>query len=185
VAELAVDVRRFSREEYERLAAEGFFRPEERLELIEGTIYGMSPQSSRHAAVLAAVQQALQTLLPPDTHLRLQAPLALGDLSEPEPDVAVVPGSWRDYLNAHPTTAALVIEVADSSLRHDRERKGRLYARSGIQEFWIVNLAAGRLEVFRDPDGEQFRGRLLLGKGETVTPLCAPGAGIAISDLLP
>src|SRR5438876_83878 len=73
-------------------------------------------------------------------HARLHAPIALDEDSEPEPDVAIVAGKALDYLDGHPSSAALVVEVADSSLRLDRRLKSGLYARAGLAEYWIVNL---------------------------------------------
>ncbi len=92
------------------------------------------------------VAQAFSRL---DYTVRNQMPLALDENSEPEPDVAVVPGKARDYTQAHPTTAVLVVEVADATLRLDRKTKQAVYARNGIAEYWIVNLKDNSLEVYR------------------------------------
>jgi Uma2 family endonuclease len=97
---------------------------------------------------------ALRSAFGAGWHARLQAPLALDDDSEPEPDVAVVAGEYRDYVSGHPSTAALVVEVADSSLGLDRRLKVGLYARAGLPEYWIVNLVEGVLEVHRGPRSE-------------------------------
>ena len=83
--------------------------------------------------------------------IRIQLPLDLGQTSEPEPDCTIVLAASRQNLAGHPTSAVLVIEVADSSLAYDRGRKGSLYARAGIQDYWIINLVDDRLEVYRDP----------------------------------
>jgi Uma2 family endonuclease len=112
-------------------------------------------------------------------------PLALDDTSEPEPDVAVVPGKARDYTFAHPTTAALVVEVADTSLALDRKTKQAVYARNGIPEYWVVNLQDHCLEVYRGPQGDQYQFRTVLRHGETVAPLANPDRAIAVADLLP
>jgi Uma2 family endonuclease len=84
-------------------------------------------------------------------HLRIQLPLVLGEYDEPFPDIAVVSGSPRDYLSLHPTTALLVVEVSEASLKTDREVKGSLYAKAGIPEYWIVNLKERVVEVYREP----------------------------------
>ena len=124
--------------------------------------------------------------------LELLAPLALDDASEPEPDVAVVSGEPAAYRAAHPGTAALVVEVADSSLRLDRRLKAALYARNRLQEYWIVNLADATLEVARDPRPtpeapESWRYAVVevLRASARVSPLGAPGSVVAVSDLLP
>ena len=119
-------------------------------------------------------------------------PLALGEHSEPEPDIAVVAGEPEDYLAAHPATAALVVEVADSSLRLDRRFKAALYAQAGLREYWIVNLVDHTLEVHRDPqpvsdapDLWMYRSVQVLRPPATVTPQAAPDARIPIAQLLP
>ncbi|HKV08836.1 MAG TPA: Uma2 family endonuclease [Thermoanaerobaculia bacterium] len=179
------DTHRWTREEYERKAEEGFFPPDARVELIEGIVYDMAPQSSFHSAGIGALTQALRTAFPEGHEFRIQMPLALGEYSEPEPDLAVVPGSFIDYIYAHPTTALLVCEVADSSLLHDRRRKVPLYARCGIPEVWLHNLKEKTLEVYRDPVAGQYRSKTVLRKGETVSPLTRPDIQIAIADLFP
>lgn len=185
MATRAVDVRRWTREEYEQLAAAGFFQPGERVELVEGVIYEMSPQNGRHAAGILLVHDALRSAFPQGHQIRIQLPLLLGSDSEPEPDVAVVPGGPRDYIPSHPTTAVLIVEVSDSSSFHDRERKGGVYARAGIPEYWLLDVVAERLEVYRNPGAGIYQTRHHLKTGDTVTPLANPGASIAVADLLP
>jgi len=125
--------KRWRRSEYERLVDLGIFVGE-RLELLDGVLVVREPQGSSHAAIVTQIGQVLSAAFGPGRHPRLQAPLALGEHSEPEPDVAIVTGRARDYIAAHPTTALLVIEVADSSLRLDRRFKAEVYARAGLQE---------------------------------------------------
>ena len=181
----AIQIRRWTQDEYEKMIASGIFDPEDRLELIDGDIFEMTPQSSRHAGTVGLVAGALDFAFPPGYNVRVQSPLALGDDSEPEPDIAVVSGSPRDYLDAHPTTAVLVVEVADTSLAHDQHRKTGLYAANGIPEYWILNLVDNRLEVYRDPAEAVFRSRVVLGKGDAVSPLARPEISIPVSELLP
>ncbi|HZP39321.1 MAG TPA: Uma2 family endonuclease [Methylomirabilota bacterium] len=143
--------RRFSRLEYDRLIEAGFFRPDDRVELLGGQLVVAEPQGSHHYAALRAAHEALRALFGPGWEIRGQGPLALDDESEPEPDVAVVPGSFRDYREAHPSRPVLVIEIAESSLALDRHHKGSLYARAGLADYWIANPAERTLEVYRDP----------------------------------
>jgi len=184
MAVAAVDVHRWTREEYERMAAEGYFAPDSRVELIEGVVYDMSPQNSAHTSGLHRGLRLLNAVFA-DAYIRVQSPLALGEASEPEPDLAVVPGRLEDYEGAHPTTARLVVEVADSSLAHDRLRKIPVYARHGIPEAWLLDLKARRLEVHRDPLDGVYRTRRVLRAGAAVSPLARPEARIAVADLLP
>jgi len=183
----AVEAHHWSREEYEQLAASGLFPPERRMELIDGVIYDMAAQNSLHATGYRLVQEALRPAFPPESgfDVRGQLPLDLGDDSAPEPDLAVVRGSIRDFRDHHPTTAVLVVEVADSSLLHDRKRKVSLYARAGIQEYWILNLIRSTLEVYRDPSEATYRSRTFLRAGDKVTPLARPELSLAVGELLP
>jgi Uma2 family endonuclease len=180
-----VDIRRLSREDYDRLVERGFFHPEERLELVDGVIFGMTPQSSRHATAVRLVQLALQNVYGDGFDVRSQVPLALGDDSEPEPDVAVVRGHPNDYAAAHPTTALLIVEVADRSIHHDRRRKAALYARSGVPEYWLLDLVKGCLEVHREPRDGAYRSRAVLREGDTVSPWTHPAATLPVASLLP
>ena len=109
----------------------------------------------------------------------------MDDYSEPEPDVAVVTGAARDYRDAHPTTALLIVEVADSSLDFDRGRKLALYARNGIEDYWILDVQAESLEVHREPRGDHYRQRQVLGTGDRIAPLHAANTPISVADLLP
>lgn len=185
MATATIDTRRWTREEYERLVEQGFFHPEERLELVDGVIFEMTPQSSYHATGVRLTERILHPLYEHGFDIRSQMPLALGLDSEPEPDIAVVVGEPRDYLTSHPNTAVLVVEVADSSLLHDRKRKTRLYARAGIPEYWIDNLVERCLEVYRDPKDGVYTSRTILRAGDKVSPLSCPEASIPVAGLFP
>ena len=118
--------------------------------------------------------------------------MSLDEESEPEPDVAVVPGRPGDYRDSHPTRPALLVEVAESSLELDRAGKGSLYARAGVAEYWIVNLVEGVVEVYRDPEpdasavfGFRYRSVTRLVPSASLVPLALGSAPIAVADLLP
>jgi Uma2 family endonuclease len=188
----AVEMGRWSREQFEKMIETGIFSPGTRAELIDGEIYGMTPQKRKHAAAIRAAEEALRAAFHAGFDVQVQLPLALDAASEPEPDLSVVSGSWRDYRDAHPSSAVLVVEVADTSLEYDRDRKGSLYARAGIADYWIVNLPAGRIEVNRDPVpsdkalyGWSYRTVAYSGPGQRLAPLAAPECAIAVDDLLP
>jgi Uma2 family endonuclease len=124
--------------------------------------------------------------------VRAQLPVALDDESEPEPDVSVVPGDPRDYRDAHPARPVLIVEVALSRLRFDREHKGSLYARARVADYWIVNIPDRRLEVYREPApdgaarfGWRYGHAAALGPDERVAPLALPGAAVTVAELLP
>lgn len=179
------EIHRWTREEYDRIIESGVLGPERRVELVEGIIYDMTPQNSRHAAVIGRLNKVLAALYAEDCSVRVQTPLALGDDSLPEPDFAVVPGDDFDYLDAHPTTAQLVIEVADSSVYRGRELKASLYARSGIQEYWIVNLGEKTLEVFREPSQDGYLSKAVLRPSDSLSPLSRPQVSLAVRRFLP
>jgi len=176
---------RWTRKRYEACIAAGIFRPNDRVQLIEGELIEMAPQRSPHYAAIAAAEERLRRIFPSGVALRIQAPLALGDDSEPEPDIAVVQGHWRDFIDKHPFTALFVVEVADSTLEFDRKRKGPLYARYGIPEYWIVNLVDRQVEVFRDPDGSEFRSAQTYRAGDTIPPSTSCPIAVQAADLIP
>lgn len=188
----AVQVRRWTRQEYDAVVRAGIFPPGDRVELIDGEVLAMTPQGSVHATAVRLVEEALRVAFGAGHDIRVQMPLALDTMSEPEPDVVVVVGSPRDYRDAHPTSALLVVEVADTTLDYDRRQKGSLYARAGVAEYWIVNLIDRRLEVHREPTplsgmpfGSGYRTVLHHTSEAHLSPLAAPNAQVAVADLLP
>lgn len=131
---VSTKMRRWTRVEYEQIVDTGFFRPDEPVELIGGHLIVSEPQGSPHAAAVGLTCEALRATFGRGWIVREEKPVALDDDSEPQPDLAVVPGTHRDYAAAHPGRAVLVVEVAESSLVWDREVKGSLYARAGIED---------------------------------------------------
>jgi Uma2 family endonuclease len=185
-----VETRRFTRFEYDRLIEQGFFDEDERIELLDGQLVVREPQGSRHVVAVDLIREALQHAFGKGYYVRGHSPVALDDVSEPEPDVAVVHGRLRDYAGAHPASPVLVVEVADSSLGKDRVRKAALYARAGIADYWIVNLNDRVLEVYRDPARTaggrwKYRSVALLRPRARVSPLAAPRRRVRVADLLP
>jgi Uma2 family endonuclease len=180
-----MQVHRWTRQQYEQMVLAGIFHPAERLELIEGEIFDMTPQSSLHATTVCLVEDTLRSLYREGYYVRVQMPLAIDGDSEPEPDIAVVTGRPRDYRNAHPHTAVLIVEVADHSLSYDRGQKKTVYARNKIPEYWIVNLAENSLEVYRNPTQDSYQFQMILHPPDLVSPLTQPQVAIAVADLLP
>jgi Uma2 family endonuclease len=163
----------------------------EPLELIGGQLVVAEPKGTDHTSALGVVEYALRAVLPPGWLVRTQAPVSLDDESEPEPDLVVAPGRPGDYRHAHPARPALAIEIADSSLAFDRQQKGSLYARAGIQDYWIVNLVDRALEVSRDPApdaaavfGWRYRAVVSLTPRDVVAPLAFPDVRLVVGDLL-
>ncbi|MEO8496883.1 MAG: Uma2 family endonuclease [Planctomycetota bacterium] len=176
-------VKNWTRDEYYRMGDAGLFI-DQRVELIDGEILMMSPMKASHATAIGLATAALSEIFGTGYWVRVQLPLAPGNESEPEPDIAVVPGSPRDYPE-HPTTALLVIEISDTTLSFDRGRKSALYAESGIPEYWIVNLVDGQVEVHRDPSAGKYHTIKVLDSDDTLSPLAAQAASIRVADMLP
>src|SRR2546430_15777196 len=132
--------RRFSRAEYERLIDLGVFQPGEEIELIGGQLMVAEPQSAAHYTAIVKTARALEAAFGPGWHARTQGPIGLDDDSEPEPDVAVVPGGPEDYSRAHPSRPVLTVEAAEASLGVDRARKGSRYAPASLGGYWGLNL---------------------------------------------
>ena len=181
----AVRRHRWTRADYDRLIDAGGFGPEDRIELLDGELWEMTPQGSRHSGVCGMVMYALQKSFGEEYFVRVQFPIALDDVSEPEPDVAVVRGGPREHLAQHPSEALLVVEVSESSLSFDRGRKLVAYARNGIPEYWLVDLIAQKMEVYREPSGTQFTSMSILARGDMISPLHAPDSSIDVADLMP
>src|SRR5262249_38440706 len=191
MAQPPLTLRRWKRSEYERLVDLGIFEGEP-IELIDGQLVVAEPQYPYHASSISAVEYAVRAVLPSGWLVRTQSPVSLDDESEPQPDLVVVPGRPGDYRHAHPTLPVLAIEVAESSLAFDRLQKGSLYARAGIQDYWIVNLVDRALEVYREPVadrsaayGWRYRSLTTLGPADVVVPLAFSSSRIAVADVLP
>jgi Uma2 family endonuclease len=188
MATVKLKPKRWSRAEYDRMIDAGVFAPAERVELIDGEILAMTPQNAPHAMAVSLAQRALGAGCGDGYVVRCQMPLALGRKSEPEPDIAIVPGSPLDYPK-HPTTALLVVEAADTTPAFDRETKGPLYASAGIAEYWIVNLKDGVIEQYRDPvrtrAGWSYRMIQRWQRGDVISPLVKPDLVLPVANRLP
>ena len=164
----------------------GGFHPDLRVELLDGEIVNkMSPQGRPHVTAILCTEIALRSAFGSGVTIYNQSPFNADDISVPEPDLAVVSGGPRDYLVEHPSEALLLVEVSDSTLRDDLTRKARIYARSGVPEYWVVDLPNQALVVHRVPTGEVYMSIEVYSVDASVSPLNAPDASIPVSDLLP
>ena len=184
-----VPAKRWTRAEYDQLVAGGAFPPGARVQLLDGEIREMTPQSPDHALAVRAVEEALRRVFTHGYDIRVHMPLGVGDDSEPEPDVAVVRGHFRDF-RTHPLTAELVVDIADQSLEFTMSRTVARYASAGIPEYWVVNLVERRVDVFRDPQrtpGAEpaYQARFPANIGDMVAPLLHPNHRIEVISLLP
>lgn len=185
-------VHRFTPAEYRELTRLGILTEDDDQELLEGWIIPKMSKNPPHEVAIGLANRLFLRLLPDGWDVRIQSAIATAD-SEPEPDLAVVRGTARDYRERHPGPAdiALVIEVADSSLPRDRGLKARVYARAGLPVYWIVNLIDRTVEIHTEPAADAPRpayGRVATVGPDGTIPLVLDGlevARIAARDLLP
>ena len=180
-------IRLLSVQEYHRMAEIGIFHPEERVELIAGQIIRMSAKGTAHTAAVRRTANVLRNLLFNQAEVYTQDPIQLNDFSEPEPDVAVVRLDPLDYADHHPTPSEvyLIIEVADSSFKYDRETKAKVYAKSGIADYWVLDVIDRKLHVFREPTQEGYQTEVIFSEEARVSPLQFPDVAITLQDMLP
>ena len=181
--------RRFSVDEYYRMAEAGILGEDDRVELIEGEVVEMSPIGPRHAKKVDRLALLFLDQFRNTARIRIQNPVRLSNRSEPEPDLALVrlyPDRGDPYESAHPTPAdvLLVIEVADSSVEYDLGRKARLYARHGIPELWVLDQRDDRLVVHRDPMPRGYASVRTLDRGESIGPLAFPELVFTVDHIL-
>ena len=173
-------------DDYHAMGRAGIFTEDDRVELIEGQIVTMSPIGSRHAACVYRLNQFFWGQLGNRTIIGTQSPVRLSSFSEPEPDLAVLRFREDFYEEAHPKPAdvLLLIEVADSTLKTDRQIKVPLYARHGIPEVWLVALPEDRVEIFRDPTPEEYTTVEHFGRGEALHLEAFPDIELPVAAIL-
>lgn len=150
----------FTSEELAQMTSSGLFAEDDRVELLGGEIFEMSPVGPRHAACVRRLTNLLARQLGGSAVVDAQNPLRLNELSQPQPDLAVLRPRDDFYADAHPgpEDVLLLVEVADTSLAYDRDVKIPLYARCGVPEVWLVDLESRAVEVYRDPGAAGYRG---------------------------
>ena len=184
---VAVDRRyRFTVDQYHRMAEAGIFDPDCRVELVDGVIFEMTPVDPWHSGVVSWLTHRFVTALGDRAVVHVQNPAGLDARSEPQPDVMLLRPRGDFYRTGHPDPAdsLLLIEVANTSLRHDRGRKLPVYARTGVVEVWIVNRGARAVEVYRAPSEGSYREREVVGRGGSVAPAAFPDCRLLVDDIL-
>lgn len=176
----------FTTEEYHQMLQAGILSEDDRVELIEGEIWEMSPIGSRHAGSVNRLNSALVKAFGDRAIVSVQNPVHLDGYSEPQPDLTVLRYREDFYTEAHPTPedTVLLIEVADSSIQFDRNVKARLYAKKGVPEVWLFVLPESRIEVYRDPSPEGYRQVAILRPGDRLSPLAFPDLMIEVNAIL-
>jgi Uma2 family endonuclease len=187
-------IHRWDYAEWGRLVSSGIF-DQERVELIGGEIVDMAPQWEPHVGGVILAASAMRKVFgEADDCVRTQSPLRVGRNSDPEPDVAVLKGNVRDYINTtgHPSNPLIVIEVSVSSLDYDPNDKASLYASGGITDYWILNVDDCQLELHREPVkdaaqrfGHRYSNVTILKSGDLIAPLAAKNSPVPVADLLP
>lgn len=177
-------------EQFHALGEEGFFDGQRAI-LMEGEIIAMPPMKAPHQTAVSLAAEAARTAFGTGFFVREQGPFDIGEATDPEPDVAVVAGTIRDFATGHPSHSALIIEVSDATLAYDRLQKASLYAKAGVADYWIVNVKARQIEVHRQPveDAAQpfgfgYADVTVHGAEAVVQPLAAPRP-VAVAALLP
>jgi Uma2 family endonuclease len=176
----------FTVDEYYRMAEAGILSRRQRTELINGEIIEMSPMKARHAAVVTRVNELFIPAVKGKALLRPQLPLRLNDFNEPEPDIVLLKPRQDSYASRHPgpSDVFLVVEIADSSLKYDRDVKLPLYATSRIPEVWIVDLRSDTLLVYRQPAGKTYKIALRYRESDRVSCLKFPQVEVGVDDIL-
>ena len=182
---MSVDVvrRRFTVDEYLHMAEAGILTKRDRVELLEGEIVEMTPSGSPHGAAVSVLNRLFVTGLGERAVVWPQFTIRLSPRSAPEPDVAIA--RRRSYRSAYPTAedVLLLIEVADTSLRRDRDLKLPLYAEAGIREYWIVDVSRDEVKAYTNPSGSGYDSVQRFHRGESLSPTAFPDLRIAVDDI--
>ncbi len=179
-------IHRFTVNEYHRMGKTGIFREDNRVELIEGRIVDMTPIGSRHASCVDRLNNFFTIKLQKRVIVRVQNPIQLDNLSEPQPDIMLLKYK-SDFYAAHhprPEDVLLLVEVAESSIEYERNVKIPMYARSNIQEVWLVNLAENYVEIYHSPSSEGYELTIQCRHKQKVTPKNFPEAELTASEIL-
>ena len=175
--------RLFTADEFERMAEAGIFQDDERLELIDGEIFEMSPIGPGHGACVANLNKRFVLGVGDRGVVWIQSSARMALRSVPQPDLALLrPRSYR-RANPRPDDILLVVEVADSSLRYDRTRKRQLYANAGIREYWVVSVEDEWVEIYRSGQGNGYEEARRFGGADPIAPLAFPDVVITVADL--
>ncbi len=183
------EVVRITVDRYEQMIESGSLGEDDPIELLNGVMVWKMPKSPQHSAVTRRCVRTIERSLPPGWHVHKEDPVRIPDYDEPEPDIAVVRGDDDLYLNRHPGPGdiALIVEIADSSLRRDRGEKREIYARAGIPAYWIINLVDRQIEIYSGPTTAAYPPPTILKASDSVELMIeGRSAGrIAVADLIP
>jgi Uma2 family endonuclease len=178
--------RPISAAEYYRMGEVGILGPDERVELLNGRIITMPPIGPRHAQAVRVLTRIFERALGDRAVVSAQLPLDLDPESQPQPDVVLARLPAETYARVHPVPAdcPLVVEVSETTLRHDAGEKLQAYARADIAEYWIVDLPHDRIAVYTEPEGDGYRSQRTAEPGDSVSPRAFPDVSIVVDDIL-
>ena len=182
----AVQKKLFTVDDYYAMARAGIIGEDDRVELIEGEIILMAATGSRHQAVVDRVSRLFVTRAGDRAIVRVHGPLRLARITEPRPDLQLLTPQDDFYAEAHPSQyeALLVVEVADTSLRFDRDEKAAIYARRGVSELWIIDVSGERILVRRGPSTDGYGESFAVERGESLSPHAFPDIVVSTDELL-
>ncbi|MCL1465762.1 Uma2 family endonuclease [Argonema galeatum] len=178
--------RLFTVKEYHLMVDAGILKEDDRVELIKGEIVQMSPIGRFHAACVKRLIRLFSQLLGELAIIGAQDPVELDDLSEPQPDLALLRIRADFYQSGHPQPEdiLLIIEVADTTVESDREVKIPLYASSGIMEVWLVNIPAQCIEVYRQPSANGYQNVQIFQRGKSIFVEAFPDVNFTVDEIL-
>jgi Uma2 family endonuclease len=178
--------RRFTVDEYHRMAAAGVLREDDRVELLDGQVVEMTPIGPDHASCVNRLNTLFAPLAAREATVSIQNPLVLGELHEPQPDIVVLRRRADGYREESPgpSDVLLVIEVGDTSVEADRQAKIPLYAQGGIPEAWLVDLPGDRIEVYRKPTAGRYTNVSTVPRGASLTSLAYPHLRLSVEQIL-
>ena len=184
---LATNLKYWTVQEYHHMSELGILDASDRTELITGKIVLKSAKIAFHVIALRLLASFLEKSFDESVLVRTQDPILLDNFSEPEPDLAIVKGTMFDYADRHPSPedVYLVVEIADSTLKKDCEVKDKLYARSNIADYWVIDVKNRQVHIFRTPTPTGYASHLILSESQTISPLAFPSIVIPISSILP
>lgn len=184
IAPIAQDLRLITVADYHQMAAAGILAADEQVELLAGHIIEKMPKGPAHSAFCKRIEKLLERRLGEQILVRLQDPIQLDPLSEPEPDIAIVQPRDDFYEAAHPTPGEVywLIEIADTTIKRDLGLKADLYADAGINDYWVLNIATQQLHVFREPQADGYQRQTILQNQQTVSPLQFPDYVLSVAQ---
>jgi Uma2 family endonuclease len=181
-----LDIRLLTVHEYDRMTEIGIFDEDERVELLAGQIVKMAAKGTAHGAAIARTKILLDNRLGEQIFVRLQDPVRMNNYSQPEPDISVVIPDPLYYEDHHPIPSEiyLIIEVADTTLRTDCGIKAKIYAESGITDYWVLDVNNRQLHVFREPSQDGYQSRVILADGDSISLLRFPDCSFFVREML-